>query len=128
MRILLDTHAFLWWVKRDIQLSEAAISAIADRSNAIFLSVASAWEIIIKVRTGKLILPESSSQYITSRLTECGFQSLRIEMNHVLKITDLPDHHRDPFDRILIAQSLVEEMPIVTVDSKISQYTRDVIW
>lgn len=128
MNVLLDTHAFLWWVIDDVQLSTTAKAIIAEPANTIYLSVVSAWEIIIKERTGKLSLPESPETYIPSRLTANRFVTLPVEMPHVLQIALLPDHHRDPFDRLLIAQSQVENLPLLTVDHLISQYSVKVIW
>ncbi|MEI6443260.1 MAG: type II toxin-antitoxin system VapC family toxin [Nostocales cyanobacterium ELA583] len=128
MRALLDTHAFIWWVTDDSQLSSIAYSIIADPSNELFLSSASAWEIVIKVRLGKLSLPEPPETYIPSRLRINKFQSLPIQMIHALQVANLPDLHRDPFDRIIIAQSQVEKMSILTVDSQIIQYPVDIIW
>jgi PIN domain nuclease of toxin-antitoxin system len=128
MRALLDTHAFIWWVTDDSQLSSIAYSIIADPSNELFLSSASAWEIVIKVRLGKLSLPEPPETYIPSRLRINKFQSLPIQMIHALQVANLPDLHRDPFDRIIIAQSQVKKMSILTVDSQIIQYPVDIIW
>lgn len=128
MNVLLDTHAFLWWVIDDAQLSTTAKAMIAEPTNTIYLSVVSAWEIIIKERTGKLSLPESPETYILSRLTANRFATLPVEMPHVLQIASLPDHHRDPFDRLLIAQSQVENIPLLTTDQLISQYSVNVIW
>lgn len=128
MNVLLDTHAFLWWVIDDPQLSNTARTIIADPTNTIYLSVISAWEIIIKERTGKLALPEPPQTYIPSRLASNRFISLNVQMQHVLQIAALPDHHRDPFDRLLIAQSQVENIPLLTVDHLISQYSVDIIW
>lgn len=128
MRVLLDTHAFIWWVTDNVQLSPTARNVIADPDNVLFLSSASAWEIVIKVRLGKLDLPEPPETYIPSRLIMNRFESLSIQMAHALQVVNLPALHQDPFDRILIAQSQVEEMPIITVDNKIIQYSVDVIW
>ncbi|BAY64428.1 hypothetical protein NIES22_45260 [Calothrix brevissima NIES-22] len=128
MKALLDTHAFIWWVTDDSQLSSTARSVIGDPNNVLFLSSASAWEIIIKVRLGKLDLPESPEIYIPSRLIINRFESLSIQIIHALQVANLPDLHRGPFDRIIIAQSQVENLPIVTVDSQIHQYSVDIIW
>ncbi|RCJ41285.1 twitching motility protein PilT [Nostoc minutum NIES-26] len=128
MRALLDTHAFIWWVTDDSQLSANARDVITDSSNILFLSVVSAWEIIIKNKLGKLTLPEPVEQYIPSRLAINRFESLPIQMNHVLQVASLPNIHRDPFDRILIAQSQVENLPIVTIDQQITQYLVQTIW
>lgn len=128
MRILLDTHAFIWWVTNDSQLSDIARACITDPDNDVFLSIASAWEIVIKVNIGKLILPEPPESYIPSRLASNQLESLPIQMNHVLQVSALPNHHRDPFDRILIAHSQVEQMPILTADNLIAQYSVNVIY
>lgn len=128
MNALLDTHAFLWWVIDYFQLSKTAKSIIADPTNTIYLSVVSAWEIIIKERTGKLTLPEPPEIYIPSRLISNQLIGLDVQMQHVLQIASLPDHHRDPFDRLLIAQSQIESIPLITADHLISQYEVNVIW
>ncbi|WP_298904267.1 type II toxin-antitoxin system VapC family toxin [uncultured Nostoc sp.] len=128
MRALLDTHAFIWWVTDDSQLSANAHNVIADSGNILFLSVVSAWEIVIKNKLGKLTLPEPVEQYIPSRLAINRFESLPIQMSHVLQVASLPSIHRDPFDRILIAQSQVENLPIVTIDQQITQYLVQTIW
>lgn len=100
MRALLDTHAFLWWVTDDTRLSSPARSIIVDPGNVLFLSAASAWEIVIKVRLRKLTLPDVPERYIPSRLEMNRFESLPIQMVHALQVTNLPDLHQDPFDRI----------------------------
>ena len=128
MNALLDTHTFLWWVMDAPQLSETAKTFIANPDNKLLFSVASAWEIIIKVNTGKLNIPEEVGTYITNRLTENRFEILEIELAHVLQVAKLPDLHRDPFDRIIIAQSQVMRIPILTIDRLIRQYDVDVIW
>ncbi|AUB35957.1 PIN domain nuclease, a component of toxin-antitoxin system [Nostoc flagelliforme CCNUN1] len=128
MRALLDTHAFLWWVTDDPQLSSTSRTIIADSGNILFLSVASVWEIVIKTKSGKLTLPEPVEEYIPNRLALNRFKSLDIQMIHTLQIANLPNIHRDPFDRILIAQSQVENLPIVTIDQKITQYSVKTIW
>jgi PIN domain nuclease of toxin-antitoxin system len=128
MKALLDTHTFLWWVADSPQLSETAKNFIANPNHQIFFSVASAWEIIIKVGTGKLNIPEEPTAYITSRVADNRFEVLQIDLPHVLQVANLPDLHRDPFDRIIIAQSQVARMPILTIDRLILQYAIDAIW
>ncbi|MEH2208789.1 MAG: type II toxin-antitoxin system VapC family toxin [Nostoc sp.] len=128
MRALLDTHAFIWWVTNDFQLSANARNVIADSGNILFLSVVSGWEIVIKNKLGKLTLPEPVEQYIPTRLAINRFESLPIQMSHVLQVASLPNIHRDPFDRILIAQSQVDNLPIVTIDRQITQYLVQTIW
>jgi PIN domain nuclease of toxin-antitoxin system len=128
MRILLDTHAFLWWVADDPQLSVNAKNIIANPDNEVYFSVVSAWEIIIKVGTGKLSLSEVPEIYIPSRIASNQFEILPIQMPHILKINCLPNFHKDPFDRLLIAQSLAEDLSLLTVDSLIVQYPVKTIW
>lgn len=128
MRILLDTHAFLWWITDDPQLSVRARECMSGATQELFLSAASGWEIAIKVRLGKLTLPEDREAFISEQLRINAIQSLPIRMGHALHVAGLPDHHRDPFDRMLVAQSQLEGLPILSVDPQISQYDVEVIW
>lgn len=128
MRAILDTHAILWWVTNNPQLSQTVRDIISDSDNTLYLSVASSWEVIIKFNTGKLPLPEPPTQFIQSCLSVNRFESLAIDLPHVLQINTLPDHHKDPFDRILIAQAQVENIPILTVDRMIIKYPVQTIW
>ena len=128
MRALLDTHAFLWWAADDARLSSTARDVIQNPDNVLFFSVASAWEIIIKHAINKLALPEPPQTYIPSRVAYYSLQTLSIEMPHVLRLTNLPRYHNDPFDRILIVQSQVENLPIITVDEKFALYPVTIIW
>lgn len=128
MRALLDTHAFLWWNARDPKLSIVAYNFIANPENTVLFSVASAWEIIIKHSLGKLSLPEVAETYIPSRIEHYNFQPLPVELDHVLRLAQLEAHHNDPFDRLLIVQSLIEDVPIITVDQKIRQYPVKILW
>ena len=128
MRALIDTHTFLWWTTDDSQLSTCARDLIADGDNEIFLSAASVWEMVIKTARGKLILPEAPADYITSRMSRYRFRALPIQMDHTLKVYELPPIHQDPFDRMLIAQSLTESIPLVTKDETIRQYGVETIW
>ncbi len=128
MRYLLDTHTFLWWNMDDPQLSIIAKEIIADGNNEIFLSAATAWEIAIKAARGRLALPEDPTRYISNRLSLHGFQALPIQIQHAAQVYKLPMHHADPFDRLLIAQSQLESMPLITVDANIRKYEVEVIW
>ena len=128
MRFLLDTHTFLWWVADDPQLSLSAKTIISNPDNEIYFSVVSAWEIIIKVGTGKFSLSEPPEIYIPSRITSNQFETLTVQMPHILRINGLPNFHKDPFDRLLIAQSLVEDLSLITVDEAIAQYPLKTIW
>lgn len=115
MRLLLDTHALLWFVAGDAALSTTARGAIEDTSNDVFVSIASAWEVAIKVSLGKLKLDAPSvDAFFDEQMDENGFAYLPIDPPHVFRVANLPFHHRDPFDRLLIAQSIEEAIPLVT--------------
>ncbi len=128
MRYLLDTHTFLWWNLGSPQLSLICRALVEDQDNEIYLSAGSAWEIAIKVQIGKLALPESPNQYVLGRAVLNGFRLLPIAADHALDTYALPLLHRDPFDRILVAQSRIEGLPILTADPLISQYEVKTIW
>lgn len=128
MRALLDTHTFLWWNTDDPRLSWTARETIADGRNEIYLSVASAWEIAIKAARGSLILPQPPEQYVSDRLRLHRLAVLTIHLRHALHVYDLPMIHRDPFDRLLIAQSQLEDLPLLTADPEIKQYDVTVVW
>jgi PIN domain nuclease of toxin-antitoxin system len=128
MKALLDTHTFLWWNANDPQLTTVVRDIITDGNNEIFLSAASAWEIAIKAASGRLVLPEPPENYVADRLTFHRFQGLPIQLSHALRVYSLPEIHRDPFDRLLIAQSQLEKMPLLTSDENISKYNVRVIW
>ena len=115
MRVLLDTHAFLWFVAGDASLSAPARAAIEDHANDVFVSVASVWEVAIKTSLGKLTVDASSvGEFFEEQMEENGFAYLAIDPPHVFRVATLPYHHRDPFDRLLVAQALEEGMPLVT--------------
>ena len=119
MNLLLDTHVVLWWLDDPSLLSERAVAAIKHLDNNVIVSVVSAWEIAIKKTLGKLEAPENLKEMIA----EAGFQWLPITYEHVWKIKDLPFHHEDPFDRLLVAQASIENLTLVTRDSRIQAYT-----
>ena len=128
MRALLDTHAFLWWVTDDARLSERARETIGDGANEIYVSAATGWEMAIKARLGRLRVPGDFARFITDQIALNGFRVLAIELAHALHVHGLADHHRDPFDRILVAQSLVEGMPILSRDEHIAAYGVELVW
>ncbi len=127
MKVLLDTHAFLWAIAEEGKLSRRA-QQIYTGPHDLWLSVASVWEILIKVRSGKLALPEPAGPYLVKKLAKDRIEVLPITLDHVLGVESLPLHHRDPFDRLLIAQSIEEGWPIVTADPLFERYPVDVIW
>ncbi len=128
MRILLDTHSFLWWNMDSPQLSAKAKEIILGGRADIFVSAATSWEIAIKCQKGKLLLPESPEKYVVSRISHYGFLTLPIQISHTLKTYSLPAIHTDPFDRLLIAQCLAEEMSMITADEIIKQFPINIIW
>ncbi|MCC6299787.1 MAG: type II toxin-antitoxin system VapC family toxin [Anaerolineales bacterium] len=128
MKYLLDTHTFLWWNLDDVQLSSTAKDIIADGSNEIFLSAASAWEIAIKTARRRLSLPEDPARYVSSRVNLHGFQALPVHIHHATQVYNLPMRHTDPFDRLLIAQSQIESMPLISLDRDIRKYEVEVVW
>ena len=128
MKALLDTHTFLWWNLNDPQLSETAREFISDGRNEVFLSAASVWEIAIKYGRARLELPEFPEKYVAQRISQHRFSSLPIQVSHAARVYRLPDIHTDPFDRLLIVQSQLEEMPLLTADLQIAQYEVNVIW
>lgn len=128
MKALLDTHTFLWWTTNDSRLSSLCHQIIRDPNNQIYLSAASAWEIAIKVQIGKLTLPEPAETFVPGRVSLTGFLPLPISVEHTLKTASLPLLHRDPFDRLLIAQSQLENAPILTTDPLLVQYAVSTLW
>ena len=128
MRVLLDTHALLWWNVDDARLSDAARELIRDGRNEIVVSAASVWEIAFKAAKGRLELPTTIDRYIDDRLRRNRWSPLPIDTRHVIRAATLPEHHRDPFDRALIAQAQVEGLPIVTMDAAITRYDVETIW
>jgi PIN domain nuclease of toxin-antitoxin system len=128
VRVLIDTHVFLWWNEGNSQLSKKAVRILADPGNSLVLSVASAWEIAIKTQAGKLRIPEDAATYVPTRVAHYGMEILPIQLGHALALASLPLLHRDPFDRILIAQSQIEKLPILTADPAIRGYPVDAIW
>lgn len=121
-RLLLDTHAFLWWVADAPELTPAARHAIADMNNECYLSLASCWELSIKSSLGKLRLTSPVERFVSEQITANGFTLLNIELRHAAKVEKLPFHHRDPFDRLLIAQAISEKLVIVSADRVFRDY------
>ncbi len=128
MRVLLDTHTFLWWVMDDARLSLQARAVLRDGRNTLVVSAATGWEIAIKARLGKMMLPRDPAEFILQQIRHNHLSPLAIELAHALRVFTLPDIHRDPFDRILVAQSQLEQLPIVSADPQIRQYEVNVIW
>ena len=128
MRLILDTHVFLWWIIDSPQLSSRVRDVMRNQANELFLSVASAWEIAIKVNLGRLRLPDRPDRVIPGQLMKNAIEPLPVEMSHALHVSRLPAIHRDPFDRIIIAQSILEKMAVVTRDADIAKYKIKTFW
>jgi PIN domain nuclease of toxin-antitoxin system len=128
MKYLLDTHAFLWFVSADDKLSSKARSIIKNSNNEVYFSAASAWEMSIKVRLGRLTIEEELEPFIIKQLSENNFSTLSITIFHSIYTSKLPDIHKDPFDRMIIAQSQVEDMPLISKDKNIEKYKIPVVW
>lgn len=128
MRVLLDTHAFLWWIDDHTSLSRRARAAIADPDNECLLSTASAWEMAIKISLRKLELGGSLERFLPEQLAANGFGMLPIDLRHVSRVARLPFHHRDPFDRLIVAQALVEDLAVVTADAVFAKYGVQRTW
>lgn len=123
-RFLVDTHALLWWLTDDDALSPTARELLVEPADELLFSAASVWEIAIKRSLGKLTVPDD----LPDRIVDEGFSWLAITPAHAWRVRDLPTHHRDPFDRLLVAQALTERLPIVTANARFSDYGVDVRW
>ena len=128
MRILLDTHAIVWWATGDKRLSRRARVAIADPNTEVFISIASAWEIQIKATLQKITLNESVDALYRSLIIDQDFRMIGIELKDIDHLSKLPRHHRDPFDRMLVAQALRGDLTLVTKDRVVSSYGTPTLW
>ena len=128
MKILLDTHIFLWLITDNDRLSDKSKQAFINSDNELFFSIASYWEICIKISIGKLKLSKNWDKIIKDELMVNSVKLLPISTEHCFQITQLPSHHRDPFDRIVISQAIIEQMHIMTIDSYFSQYEVNIVW
>lgn len=128
MKLLLDTHTFIWWDSNPAKLSPQALAHCQDRQNALLLSVASVWEMQIKLQLDKLKLTLPLAELIESQQQRNSLEILPVLLTHVLALQHLPAHHKDPFDRLLIAQANVEDVVIVSNDPMFPKYTDKVLW
>ncbi|MGH9837433.1 MAG: type II toxin-antitoxin system VapC family toxin [Blastocatellia bacterium] len=130
MNLLLDTHTFLWFVVASLNhhLPQATRELLEDGTNPLYLSVASPWETAIKVSIGKLNLPQPTAQIVNSQIQSNNIQLLTIKLAHLDLIETMPFHHKDPFDRLLAAQSLIENFAIVSIDGTLDAYGVNRIW
>ena len=122
MDLLLDTHALIWWLANSRRLGEQARLAMRDPRNAVYVSIVTAWEMAIKVGLGRLEVPNNVGAWLPAQLAANRFRLLPIALSHVLAVEHLPLHHRDPFDRLLIAQAQAEHLILVTKDATIARY------
>ena len=128
MKYLLDTHAFLWWITDDERLTSRARERIKNRRNQLYLSAASAWEMAIKARLGRLQVADDLEKFIPKQMALNAIHALPVQVGHALRVFALPPLHNDPFDRLLVAQSQMEDLPIITGDPQIAKYDLQVIW
>lgn len=128
MRLLLDTHAFLWWTTEDPRIPSAVAEAVSEPSNEVFVSAVTVWELAIKWRLGRLEIADPPETSISRGIAESRFEPLPITHRHALRVGVLPDLHRDPFDRMLVAQALAEECVLVTGDEAIARYPVERLW
>ena len=127
MKVLLDTHAFLWFMAGDTRLSPKARKVMSDANTELFLSAASVWEMAIKAALGRLVLPVSVGDYIAGKVRN-GLHIMPIEWMHAAAVQDMPTHHRDPFDRLIVAQAIAENLPLVSSDRLLKKYGLTLIW
>lgn len=128
MKYLVDTSVLIHSLISQPRLSQQAIELLADDSSELYLSAMSSWEIVIKVRTGKLILPEPPAKLLPHVMRSMSLKALDVTYLHALAVDELPDHHRDPFDRMLIAQATWEQMTVLTADRIFQKYKVDLIY
>jgi PIN domain nuclease of toxin-antitoxin system len=126
--VLLDTRAFLLWVSGSDRLTPRAAEVISDPGSQVLVSAASAWEIAVKAAAGRLEIDGPADEFVTDRIRRHGFESLAIDIAHALCAGSLPRHHDDPFDRLIVAQGMVEHLPIVTGDPMLGLYDIETIW
>lgn len=128
MRILLDTSTFIWFIGGNKKLSEKAREVIENFENELYMSVTSLWEMAIKIGIGKLELSESFDKLIPKEIKDNEINIIQIELPHLYKMMELPLHHRDPFDRLIIAQGIIRQLPIIGCDKMFKFYDIDIIW
>jgi len=128
MKLLLDTHVFLWWILGSPRLPQRVKQIIADPKHTVVLSAVSVWEMVIKAKLGKLRLPAQPEVFIPAQIHGSAFEVLPIHLRHVLNILKLPDIHQDPFDRLLVTQAKMEKLAILSADRNLARYPVKVIW
>lgn len=128
MRLLLDTHVLLWAHAQRSRIPPSVWELLDDLSNELLLSAASSWEIAVKYAAGRLPLPQPPARYVPERMRNSGIVGLPVDHAHALEVAVLPHHHRDPFDRLLVAQARVEGLPLLTADRRLEPYDVELVW
>ena len=128
MKLLLDTHAFIWWDSEPQKLSAQVLALFQESSNQLLLSTASVWEMQIKLQLGKLQLERPLAELIAGQQEKNGIELLPVQLEHILALQTLPTHHKDPFDRLLIAQANIEDAVLVTADPIFAKYPVKILW
>jgi PIN domain nuclease of toxin-antitoxin system len=128
VRALIDTHVLLWWLLDDERLSSKARRAFSSGRSTLLWSAASSWELAVKISLGKLSLPGPLRSYLPRKLREQRITPLAVEHSHAFRVAELPPHHRDPFDRLLVAQAQVEKLHIITADPRLDEYDVKIVW
>lgn len=128
MGLLLDTHTYLWYLDNDPRLSSTAAECIGDPDERVLVSVVSAWEIVVKLSTGKLVLNRGIEEFWPKSIADNEFDVLDVTVDHIFALSPLPLHHRDPFDRLLIAQAIAEDHQIISADNAFDAYPIARIW
>jgi PIN domain nuclease of toxin-antitoxin system len=128
MKVLLDTCAFIWLVTDDPKLSEQAKAIFLDENNEMLLSAVTGFEIAVKYSLGRLRLTEPPREFVTNRMNANGLTELSVSMSHALALQNLPLHHKDPFDRLLVAQAMVNQIPLLSADQRLSDYDIERLW
>ena len=128
MTLLLDSHAFVWWRDKPHKLSPTALTEISNPANKVFLSVVTVWELQIKIALNKFTIKGALDNAVNDEQQNNGFKILPVQLSHALYLQNLPPHHKDPFDRLLIAQASVENMTLVSSDTKFSAYSVNLLW
>lgn len=128
MNLLLDSHSFVWWREEPHKLSPAALVKISNPNNHIFLSVVTVWELQIKIALNKFTIKGGLDNTVKDEQQNNGFQILPVQLSHALYLENLPLHHKDPFDRLLISQAIVENMSLVSADTHFAKYQVKLLW
>ncbi|MBE9175430.1 type II toxin-antitoxin system VapC family toxin [Synechocystis salina LEGE 06155] len=128
MKLLLDTHTFIWWDSNPQKPSKTALTLLSDSNNYLFLSLVSVWEMQIKIQLDKLQVRTDLGTLIEDQLSENDLELLNVDLSHILTLSQLENHHRDPFDRLLIAQARMEKMTLISCDPIFQDYDCPIIW